>query len=397
MERCGFFDANLVGEEYDRVYLASQFAAYFASFIGNGVFGGKSDELQVLTAPNPSMQVTISSGQGWINGYWYENTDDLLMPIELADGVLNRIDSIVLRLGFSERNMWLAVKKGTLSTNPSPPELTRSADYYELQLATIRVRAGAINITQSDITDTRLNSSVCGLVMGLVQQLDTTTFGKQLEGFITQYMLDANAEFNEYVKSMSDSYEEYKKQLDDRYALYVASLNDLYALAKLAYDKYLEYLNDLKTQGQGAYEDYLVWLGNLKNSSAAEIELLLEQLKDLISEDVASALSLRITELENQVPTEQVAEMTHGLGSYVHCDTYEFEYGAGVQTAGEGPAGGGALTSTPCEYTMNDQNHILVKTKTGYGVVEAVNKVNDRMYVVVFEEKLMSILIILRN
>ena len=48
MERCGFFDANLVGEEYDRVYLASQFAAYFASFIGNGVYASKSDKLQVV-------------------------------------------------------------------------------------------------------------------------------------------------------------------------------------------------------------------------------------------------------------------------------------------------------------------------------------------------------------
>ena len=44
MERCGFFDANLVGEEYDRVYLASSFAAYFSSFIGNGVFAKKTRE-----------------------------------------------------------------------------------------------------------------------------------------------------------------------------------------------------------------------------------------------------------------------------------------------------------------------------------------------------------------
>lgn len=375
MERCGFFDANLVGEEYDRVYLAAQFAAYFASFIGNGVFGGKSNELQVLAMVNPSMQITASGGQGWINGYWYENTDDLYLPIEVADGVLNRIDSIVLRLGFSERNMWLAVKKGTLSANPSPPELTRSADYYELQLATISVKAGAVNIKQSDITDTRLDADVCGLVVGLVQQFDTTAFGRQLETFITEYIAQANVD----------------------YEAYIDSLDDLKVLAQAAYQTYLEYLNNLKVQGRCAYEDYLIWLGNLRTSSTEEIQALLDQLRGLISTEVASALSQRIETLENQVPTEQIAEMTHGLGSYVHCDTYEFEYGAGVQNAGEGPAGGGALTSTPCEYTMNDQNHILVKTKTGYGVVEAVSKLNERMYVVVFTGSIVSVLIVLRD
>lgn len=184
MERCGFFDAELVGEEYDRSYLAEQFAAYFASFIGNGVFGGKSDELQIVAMENPSMQVTALSGQGWINGYWYENTNEHYMPIEVADGVLDRIDSIVLRLMFAERDMKLFVKKGTPSNSPVAPAVTRNADYYELQLATIRVRAGALNIKQADITDTRLNSSVCGFVVAVVNKFDTSAFSAQLNSWL---------------------------------------------------------------------------------------------------------------------------------------------------------------------------------------------------------------------
>lgn len=184
MERCGFFDAELVGEEYDRSYLAEQFAAYFASFIGNGVFGGKSDELQILAMESPSMQVTALSGQGWINGYWYENTDALYLPVDVADGVLDRIDSIVLRLGFTERNMWLTVKKGTPSINPVAPSLTRNADYYELQIATIHIRAGALNIRQADITDTRLDSNVCGFVVALLTDFDTSAFDAQLNSWI---------------------------------------------------------------------------------------------------------------------------------------------------------------------------------------------------------------------
>ena len=187
MERCGFFDANLVGEEYDRVYLAQHFAAYFASFIGNGVYAEHSNQLQVIEMTTPQMQIGIEKGQGWINGYWYENTDMLYIPIDTADGVLNRIDSVVLRLGFSERNMWLTVKKGTPSINPSAPEVTRTADYYELQLATISIPAGSIKITQAQITDTRMNQDVCGWVTGVVKQLDTTTLFNQFDSYFDEF------------------------------------------------------------------------------------------------------------------------------------------------------------------------------------------------------------------
>lgn len=206
MERCGFFDANLVGEEYDRVYLASQFAAYFASFIGNGVFAEHSNQLQVMEMATPQMQIGVERGQAWINGYWYENTDMFYLPIDVADGVLNRIDSVVLRLGFSERNMWLAVKKGTPAINPIAPEVTRTADYYELQLATISIPAGSIKITQAQITDTRMNQDVCGWVTGVVDQIDTTGL------------------FAQYQTAFNDWFQELKDALDDNTAANLLSL-----------------------------------------------------------------------------------------------------------------------------------------------------------------------------
>ena len=77
-EQSGFFDAYASTDSegnvvYDRVYLAKSFAKYFASFIGNGVFGGKSNELMVQQKTTADMSVKILSGQAWINGYWYEN------------------------------------------------------------------------------------------------------------------------------------------------------------------------------------------------------------------------------------------------------------------------------------------------------------------------------------
>lgn len=206
MERCGFFDANLVGEEYDRVYLAAQFAAYFASFIGNGVYAEHSNQLQVVAMPTPQMQVGVEKGQGWINGYWYENTDTMYLPIEVADGVLNRIDSIVLRLGFAGRDMWLMVKKGTPAVNPIAPEVTRTADYYDLQLATVSIPASSIRITQAQIQDTRMNQDVCGWVTGVVKQLDTTTLFNQFETYFQEFKENNQADYEEWTEAQKQAW-----------------------------------------------------------------------------------------------------------------------------------------------------------------------------------------------
>ena len=191
-EHSGFFDAHLVDGVYDRVYLAESFAKYFASFIANGVFGGKSNELMVKQKSTADMSVRVLSGQGWINGYWYENDDELSLSIDVADGVLNRIDLIVLRWNNLERVVRLAVKKGTPATNALAPAIQRDDDYYELKLAEIYVKAGTTRIMQVDITDTRLREDVCGFVVGVVQQLDTEEFGIQLGEYVENFIAEYN-------------------------------------------------------------------------------------------------------------------------------------------------------------------------------------------------------------
>ncbi|MGJ8756273.1 hypothetical protein ACSHT6_19695, partial [Clostridium botulinum] len=182
MEKSGFFNAMKVGDTWDRVYKAENYAEYFASFIGNGVFPNPSTNLQVIGTDK--MQVIVKPGKGWINGYKYENTDDLILPIDVADGVLHRIDKIVLRYDVVEREIRAKIKKGQYGSEPITPGVQRDADMYELALADIYVKAGAISITQADITDLRLNKELCGIVHGTVDQVDTTTiFNQYLEWY----------------------------------------------------------------------------------------------------------------------------------------------------------------------------------------------------------------------
>lgn len=183
MERSSFFNAEIINDKYDRTYNAEDFARYFASFIGSGIFPNPTTNLQVRA--NNGMSVVVSKGKAWINGYFYENTDELSLQLATADGVLNRIDCVVLRLDLINREMKCAIKTGTAASTPQTPTLQRDSDIYELALADISVKKGATKLTQSDITDQRFNDSLCGIVSGVVDQIDTTNLFAQFQSAFT--------------------------------------------------------------------------------------------------------------------------------------------------------------------------------------------------------------------
>lgn len=169
MEKYGFFNAVATADgKYDRSYLAEDFAGYFSSFIVNGVFKELGDKLEVVV--NSGMSIKVKSGVAWVNGYRYENDNDLIFTLENADGTLSRIDSVVVRLDITNREIKIHVKKGSLSTSPIIPAITRNSDIYELQLATIRVSANTAVLTQSMITDKRADKNVCGWVTAVGSQ-----------------------------------------------------------------------------------------------------------------------------------------------------------------------------------------------------------------------------------
>lgn len=188
-ERCGFFNATNSSNP-DRVYDSSDFAAYFASFIGNGVFAKHSDQLRVAQQSSPDMSVKVLGGQAWINGWWYENTSTLNLDIDPADGTLDRIDIIVVQFDLTNRVIKTIVRKGSPSAGATAPALNRDDDLWELKLAEVNVPHGTVNITDGKITDTRSDTTVCGWVSGLIDQMDTTELFNQLKE-ATQDAVDA--------------------------------------------------------------------------------------------------------------------------------------------------------------------------------------------------------------
>jgi hypothetical protein len=128
------------------------------------------------------MNIKISAGNAFINGYWYENTDVMIKSIAVASSTLNRIDRIVLRLDLTSRVMSVIIKQGAGSgTTAVPPTLQRDTTIYELALADVSIPMGASSITDSQITDKRPDETVCGYVKGLVDQIATASLFSQFQ------------------------------------------------------------------------------------------------------------------------------------------------------------------------------------------------------------------------
>lgn len=170
----------------DRKYNAWWFAKYFATFIGNGVFPNPSTGLQVMA--DERMQVKVRPGSGWVDGYFLYSDTDHVLKLDVSDGVLKRIDRIVMRLDYLTRKIDIVVKNGVLSSKPTAPTLQRDTDYVELALADVYITNGATQITQAAITDQRFNSILCGIVKGTIDQIDTTNLFAQYQDAFDNFM-----------------------------------------------------------------------------------------------------------------------------------------------------------------------------------------------------------------
>lgn len=183
----------------DRIYDASDFASYFASFIGNGVFPNPSNNLQVLAVNGNVLRVSVSVGQGFINGYYALNDAPLQLQLSPADGNLSRIDRVVLALNTTNREITAYVKTGALNSNPVAPALVRNGPIYELALGDIRVSPNTTSVTQANITDTRPSNELCGFVSGVINQVDTTTLFNQYQEAFNEFTTQQQQDFTDWL------------------------------------------------------------------------------------------------------------------------------------------------------------------------------------------------------
>ena len=198
-----FFDAKNVGGTYDRTYSSGDFARYLEGLVGSGVFPIPSNSLQVYAGTG--MQVLVRPGMGWINGHKMISDADVALTLDAADVTLNRIDRIVFRLDMTQRTMGIYVKKGTNASSPTAPTIERTQNIVEYSLATVTINRQTTQVSASMIRDTRLDSSVCGMVQGLIQQVDTSTLFNQWNAAYDQQYEEYTGEFESWFATIKDT------------------------------------------------------------------------------------------------------------------------------------------------------------------------------------------------
>lgn len=197
-----FFDAVYDGDTYDREYTSGDFASYLDKIVGNGVFSNPSTNLQVMASSG--MDIIVKEGQAFIDGHKLVLDADMSFTLDNSDVLLDRIDRIVVYLDMVNRTMGIRVKKGTPDSPAQVPELTRTATVKEYCLANVRIVAQATAISQTNITDTRANTQICGFVSTLIEQVDTATLYAQYQTAYQQFYESTQNQLEEFMQTLTE-------------------------------------------------------------------------------------------------------------------------------------------------------------------------------------------------
>jgi hypothetical protein len=176
------------------VYVGAEWVMKWLHGRTSGVFGAENN-LATSIVPG-TMSVQVSDGVGWLSNdkgdgivFWNDNEQTngskLTLTHDVADGVLDRIDRVVVTW---ETTNYVAlptisILKGTPSSSPRPPVLTNNNIQRQISLRQQRIPAGAISLSPALGTDERLNSNVCGIVTEKIK-IDTSTMQSQFDALL---------------------------------------------------------------------------------------------------------------------------------------------------------------------------------------------------------------------
>lgn len=226
-----FFDSQVTYDEfgtpvYDRPNSAEQLRATFSSLLSNGIVSTKTSsmasEVGFIVDAVEGMEIAVNKGVCWINGSCGKEPSRRTFKLD-AGMEQPRYDSVVLRWDNRQaaRNIDIFVKKGTPGGDPTIPLLERNSSVYELRIANILVKANTLAITTKNITDTRLDTEDCGLVVGLVESIDTSQLYKQIQSDLYDFKSTEQAEFMSWFETIQDILDEnaagnLQKQIDTK-------------------------------------------------------------------------------------------------------------------------------------------------------------------------------------
>lgn len=185
----GFFN-SLNG---DRKYNATSISKLFDGLINDGVYMSVGNALLVNAAGG--MNVVVKPGRAWFNHTWTLNDADLLLTVDPAELLFNRIDAVVLEINTEESTRGNSIKiiKGEAAEVAAKPTLINTDDIHQYALAYITVGPKVTELTQSVISNA-VGTAETPYVNAIVKTIDTSEMYAQF-----------TAQFNEWYANIQDA------------------------------------------------------------------------------------------------------------------------------------------------------------------------------------------------
>lgn len=223
---------------YDRQFGSSDLREVMKTYFGDGYFAEEGTSMNVKASSG--LDVAVQAGKVNMQGTLGYMDGDATVRLSNADKTYTRIDSVVARLDLSidKRSIELYAKSGSASSSPSRPSLERTETVWELGLADVTLKAGVTEVTDADITDTRLDADRCGVAEPFAK-LDTASLLEQVTAIVTQAQADVEADTDKLEKATGDAV----SAMND--ALSSTVLGSVWRLQSSSTSDYLAYGDDL--------------------------------------------------------------------------------------------------------------------------------------------------------
>jgi hypothetical protein len=120
----------------------------------SGVVRNVLSEMLVF-GDSTGMQVKISAGEVWVEGYWGQLASTKTAGIVTAHATLTRYDLVIAVVDWTNNVIQYDVLTGTPSSTPVVPPLTQNSSLWQIPLAVVTVGPAVSTITAGNVQDAR--------------------------------------------------------------------------------------------------------------------------------------------------------------------------------------------------------------------------------------------------
>lgn len=299
-------------------YSAEDVATYLCTRT-SGVYAKDSNFAASITG---TRQVTIAPGLAWMNyddfkGVSVCSRENTVLTVPDADNTLNRVDRIVLQFDTASNLTAIRLKTGTPAVAAQPPDILQNHNQYELGLCTISVPAGSAAITAANLTDTRADEAVCGVMRDGVAGIPTAQLLQQWQAAQAAQVAAGQALLDQLRTEIKEGSAYSKTEADAKFALTADKIT-----AALGYTPTrIISSTDAPPSDVSAYPDGTLWITYSATATTASADEAVDDTDIHIPDDETTA------DNSTDAPEDTVQDETDTAETTVISDDAELEEG----------------------------------------------------------------------